>query len=213
MKPLLLMLLLTGCAVGPKQETRTADPPTAGQHAPSGHPAEHAHQDIGLAQASDQSLYQLKSQWQTQEGKPFQLAALAGRPQVLAMIYSSCKNVCPQIIADMKRIQAAVSQPGPARVGFVLVSIDPEVDTPARLAALARKSGLDSHWRLLRGSPDDVLMLANLLGVKYRKIGAHDYAHTNLITVLDRKGEIVHRQEGLGVDPAQAVQALNALSG
>lgn len=205
---LLCLALTAGCADrGAEQEAGSHDSHAA--HQPdSAESASHAgHESIEAAKASDQSLYQLESEWQTQTGTKVKLGAFGGKPLVLAMVYASCKNACPRIIADMKRIQAEAGK----GTQFALVSIDPEVDTPARLAELARKSKLDDQWLLLRGTPDDVLELAALLGVKYRKISAKDYAHTNLISVLDAKGEIAHRQQGLGVDPAQSIAALKAL--
>ena len=53
------------------------------------------------------------------------------------------------------------------------------------------------HWSLLHGQPDDILELAVLLGVKYKKDQKGGFAHANLITVLNKEGEIVHRHAGL----------------
>jgi protein SCO1/2 len=44
---------------------------------------------------------------------------------------------------------------------------------------------------------NSVLERAALLGVKYRSVSKTVFAHSNLITVLNKKGEIVHQQEGL----------------
>jgi hypothetical protein len=42
--------------------------------------------------------------------------------------------------------------------------------------------------------------------VKYRREPSGNFAHANLITILTREGEIVHRREGLegGLDEAAA---------
>ena len=206
---LMCSLILTACPASPPKEPANHD---VGHTAPSGAPMDHSqHASLEAAEPTDQSLYQLESKWQTQTGKTISLGELGGKPQVLAMVYASCKNACPRIIADMKRIQADSAKLSPNGIRLVLVSIDPEVDTPERLAELARKSQLGDQWLLLRGGSDEVMELAALLGVKYRKISAQDYAHTNMITVLNAKGEIVHRQQGLGVDPAQTLSALASL--
>lgn len=169
------------------------------------------HMSLEAATPGDESVYQLESLWKTQTNEEVALKTFMGSPTVVAMIYSSCKNACPRIISDMKSIQATVEQSHPKKVQFVLVSVDPEVDTPEKLAALAKKSDLDQQWRLLQGKPDDVMELAAVLGVKYRKISDVDYAHSNLITVLNAEGEIKHREEGLGVDPQKTIAALNEL--
>lgn len=169
------------------------------------------HLSIEPGAPSDQSLYLLDNKWNTHTGKKVELKEFAGKPVVMAMVYSSCKNACPRIIVDMKKIQAESEVKHPGQTRFVLVTMDPEVDTPAKLAELSQKSQLDQQWDLLQGSSDDVMALAAVLGVKYRKISETDYAHSNLITVLNSKGEIAHRQMGLDVEPAETLKALDTL--
>jgi protein SCO1 len=41
-------------------------------------------------------------------------------------------------------------------------------------------------------------VLAAVLGVRYRQVPATDFMHSNVITLLDAQGNIVHRQEALG---------------
>jgi protein SCO1/2 len=148
--------------------------------------------------AHNMSIYQVSSDWTTQDGERVKLGNLAGKTRVAAMAYTSCEVACPRIVASMKRIQKKAHS---AEVGFVLISIDPERDTPAALKAYARKMNLDeSDWILLTGSPDDVLELAALLGVRYRKMADGEFAHSNIITVLNVQGEIVYQQNGLGAD-------------
>jgi protein SCO1/2 len=80
----------------------------------------------------------------------------------------------------------------------VLVTIDPLVDTPERLLAYAKKNELDlSRWALLNGPPDQVRVLANVIGFKYRPTGTGQYSHTIRITVLDPQGAVVDQADGL----------------
>ena len=67
------------------------------------------------------------------------------------------------------------------------------------------------NWTLMTGSDDQVLELAALLGVKYKRISDLDYSHSNIITVLNREGEIRHQQTGLGVEPDEALLAIDEL--
>ena len=60
----------------------------------------------------------------------------------------------------------------------------------------------------MSGKPDDVLELAALLGVKYKEDSNGQFAHSNVITVLNAKGEIVHQQIGLNEDISETVQTL-----
>lgn len=51
---------------------------------------------------SNLSLYNLPSQWTTQDGKNIELKSLNGNILVMVMIYTSCKAACPRLVADMK---------------------------------------------------------------------------------------------------------------
>lgn len=148
--------------------------------------------------AHNMSIYQVSSEWVTEDGETVTLGTLEGKTQVVAMVYTSCEVACPRIVASMKTIQKKTDSDA---VGFVLISIDPERDTPEALKAYAEKMNMDdSAWTLLTGSPDNVLELAALLGVRYRKMADGEFAHSNIITVLDAQGEIVYQQNGLGAD-------------
>ena len=59
--------------------------------------------------------------------------------------------------------------------------------------------------------PDDVLELAALLGVKYKRDARGQFAHSNVITVLDANGEIVSQQIGLNGDAAPTATAVQKL--
>jgi protein SCO1/2 len=157
-----------------------------------------AHEELPSGAFSDMSLYQLASTWTTSTGQQISLGALHGQVQVLAMIYTTCDSACPLIVSVMQQIAASLSAELRPQVGFVLVTFDPERDTPEVLRAYSDKMHLDlQHWSLLHGHPDDVLALAVLLGVKYRQEHTGGFVHSNLITILNKQGEIVHRHEGL----------------
>jgi protein SCO1 len=172
--------------------------PAAGHGHDHGEGAEH----VGAAPAltpTGYSLFHLDSEWQDQTGAVRKLESLGGRVQVLTMAYTYCGYACPRLIADMKRIEGSIDPNLAEDVGFVLVSIDPERDTPERLARFAADLHLDpARWTLLTGSPDAVLELAAVLGVRYARESDTEFGHTNLITVLTPTGEIAHRQLGVG---------------
>lgn len=155
---------------------------------------------------SDYSVYDLDARWRDQGGADRALSSLAGRPQVVAMVYTSCTNTCPMIVAEMKRLEAALPQAERADVGFVLVSLDPERDTPAQLAKFADAFRLDpARWTLLTGDADGVRELAALLGIRYRAEADEQISHSNTYLVLDGAGRIVHRQDGLGAPTGPAL--------
>lgn len=154
------------------------------------------------------SLYDLGSTWRDQDGAPRTLAALRGRPRVIAMVYTHCAATCPITVAEMKRIAALT----PASVGLVLVSLDPARDTPGRLADYAASLGLPpERWTLLNGSDDAVRELAASIGVRYRRASADELSHSNVLTLVDDAGVIVRQQQGLeGTD--ETIRAARALA-
>jgi protein SCO1/2 len=72
-----------------------------------------------------------------QEGRPFGSRDLAGRVWVASFIFTRCETVCPAITRQMAQVQARTRNLEPA-LHLVSFSVDPEHDTPARLAAYAR---------------------------------------------------------------------------
>ena len=157
---------------------------------------------------SDRSLYQLDSSWTNDANASLKLAALRGKLQVVSMFFASCQFTCPVLVNDMRRIEAALPENMRTNVGFVLVSFDTERDTPEALAAYRKIHGLPSNWTLLRGAPDDVLEFAALLGIKFKKDLRGQFAHSNVITVLDGDGEITRQIVGLNRDPSDSVKAI-----
>ena len=168
---------------------------------PGQHTREHTHSPENELPAGDftaTSLYQLSSVWTTATEQRMRLGALQGKARVLVMHYTSCEYACPILISILKNIAGALEPEVRNQVGMVMVTFDPEHDTPPVLQAYSAKMALDpTHWTLLRGDPEDTLELAVLLGVKYRKDPQGGFAHSNLITILNKHGEIVHRHVGL----------------
>ena len=69
--------------------------------------------------------------------------------------------------------------------------------------------GLDPlSWLLLSRPPDDVLEFATLFGITYKRDQSGDFFHSNVITVLNKAGEMVHRHEGLQQDMASTLAAM-----
>jgi protein SCO1 len=213
------LLVLTGCNAPSGQADRMADMATAGasvdqamdhsHHGSHGH-AHDPHEALPADGPADFSIYHAMSTWIDQRGERRPLDSLAGRVQVVGMVYTHCAYACPRMILDMKRIEGALEPE--QDVGFVIVSIDPERDTPERLAEYARGARLDpDRWTLLHGEEGDILELAALLGVQYRRMANGEFVHSNLLTVLDPAGQVAHRQMGLGTDPDRTVEVIRAL--
>jgi len=148
------------------------------------------------------SVYQLSARLVDASGKMRSWPSFRGRPRIATMFYSSCPYMCPLIIESGKAIDRSLTPAERAKLGFVLVSLDPKRDSPAALTALIKKRGIDaSRWTLLRPAPSDVRPIAAVLGVKYRALADGEFNHTSVLILLDANGRILARTETIGSRP------------
>lgn len=158
---------------------------------------------------SETSIFNLKSNWNTEEGETIQLENLKGKTLVMVMIYTSCQAACPRLVADMRNIETQIPKEKIKNIQFVMVSIDPETDTPEKLKAFAKENMMDDkQWTFLQGSVSGVREFANVLSVKYKEISPIDFSHSNIISVFNSTGELIHQQEGLGVNNKETLEAI-----
>ncbi|WP_291865909.1 SCO family protein [Maribacter sp.] len=161
---------------------------------------------------SEESIFNLTTKWVTEENRTIELKDLKGKTLVMVMIYTTCKAACPRLVADMRNIEKQLPQENRKNMHFVLVSIDPETDTPEHLKAFALENQMDEeHWTFLQGTKDGVREFANVLAMKYKQISPIDFSHSNIISVLNAKGELIHQQEGLGVDNKETILKIKEL--
>lgn len=186
----------------------TSGPPIA--HARHSH--DHGHVLAGAEALPDRSIYQLEGEWTDAQGRRVRLDTLRGAPLLALLFYGTCQHACPALVHDMQAIEAALEPGKRERTRFLLVSFDPERDTPERLARYASEHGLEAaRWTLLHGSPEQIRELALVLGVRYRPSGEGSFNHTMRITLLDADGVIARQMDGLGQDPAPLLAALHDL--
>ena len=157
-----------------------------------------------------ESIYQLPSKWRDQDGRSRGLAPDQPAPVVVAMMFTHCEYACPRIISDLKAIEAQVSAAAKDQLQFLLITFDVERDLPDVLKSYASDRELDlDHWSLLHGDPEDVRETAAALSIRYKKTETGGFSHSNLLTLLDRDGVVIHRLEGLGSDPTDLVAAID----
>lgn len=159
-----------------------------------------------------ESVYQLDLRFTDDRGDDRTLGQLRGRPVAVAMFFASCTYACPLIVADLTRVRAALPAEVRDEAVILLVSFDSERDTVPVLHQFRTDRLLDDGWELWRGDAGAVRELATLLGVNYKPEADGQFAHTNLITVLNREGEIMHHRLGLKGGLDGVVAALTAPS-
>ena len=159
--------------------------------------------------SNEESIFNLTTKWHTEEGNEIILQDLKGKVLVVVMIYTSCRAACPRLVADMKNIAVQIPLDLKENIQYVLVSIDPTVDTPEVLKQFAIDNIMDDEeWTFLQGDENSVREFANVLAMKYKKIDPIDFSHSNIISVFDPRGNLVHQQEGLGVDNKETIESI-----
>ena len=154
--------------------------------------------------------YDLSGEWRTQTDKAVMLASLRGKVRVVTMGFTRCKFACPRIFHDMQKVEAALGADAD-KVGFTFLSIDPQHDTPAAMAAkMAELKMSGERWTFLSAPDDTVQQLVVALNFKFQLVEGF-FAHSNLIAVLDEDGNVIHREESLGADIEPTVSSVRQL--
>jgi len=158
------------------------------------------------------SLYTLDLPLVNSQGKTARLDVGRGHPTLVSMFYASCPTACPMLVGEVQALEERLSPDERADLRVVLVSLDPDRDTPQVLAEAADRYGVDgARWALHRTDDEHVRTLSALLDIQYRDLPDGEMNHSSVLTLLDRHGRVVARREGLGggVDPL--VEAIRAL--
>ena len=94
-------------------------------------------------------------------GRPLGSADLRGRVWVADFIFTRCPGICPRMTGRMGELQAHLATvAGGAEVRLLSISVDPEHDTPARLASYAGRHGADpERWLFVTGDRDVIWRL------------------------------------------------------
>ena len=161
---------------------------------------------------TDHSLYHLESSFTSHRNEEIKLADFKGKPVIVVMFYGNCTQVCPILIKDTWRLYEAVNESMREQVQVLAISFDTENDSPEVLKTYADYEQLNiPGWHFLTGKNTDIRSLAMMLGVKYQRQSDGNFAHSNLVTVLDKKGEISTRVEGLNQPMIEAAKAIEQI--
>ncbi len=138
------------------------------------------------------------------DGKPVALQdeLKDGRPAVVTFIFTTCTTICPLISQTLARFQDGLGA-DKDRVHIISISIDPEEDTPSRLAAYAKKLHAGPEWHHYTGTMQAIIAAARAFGV-YR---GDKMAHTPVILLRPAPDKPWVRFDGF----ATAGQLLNEI--
>ena len=139
-------------------------------------------------------------------GRAVPLDALKGNVTVYNFIFTNCTGICPIMTNNMRALTPKIDKDAPVR--FVSISVDPMRDTPAVLAAYAKRNRNDPRWTFLTGDRDAIVDLS----VKGFKLAAGDpmpggeaLLHSGKFAVADKEGIIRGYYDGNEPEVADAV--------
>jgi protein SCO1/2 len=126
-----------------------------------------------------------------QDGKAVDERVLKGRWSAVFFGYTYCPDVCP---ATLTALKVAKNRLGPKAAGLqaVLISIDPERDTPAQLKTYLSSPAFPQPITGLTGTPQQIAAVAKAYKAYYAKNGTGpDYLmdHGSAIYLMDPKGQ------------------------
>lgn len=161
-RQIFLLLLLTTAvfitALNGFAQTPAPNPATSAKPAAPPAPHDHSHMSKTPEKSSPAEKYFTDVELIDQNGKKvrFYSDVLKGKTVVVNAFFTSCTSVCPPMNRNMQKIQEALGERVGRDVFFVSITVDPEVDTPARLQEYAKNFHAGPGWTFLTGKKENL---------------------------------------------------------
>lgn len=147
---------------------------------------------------------------QDQAARRIDAAAYRGRLLLLNFVFTGCSTTCPTQTVELAALRRSLPPPLRAQVDFLSVSVDPLADTPATLAAFARRVDADQPgWRFATGAPSQIDMLTQrLAAADPRQPNPGPADHGTALYLFDATGVLRQRYAGVPVDRPRLAREL-----
>jgi len=127
-----------------------------------------------------------------QDGQTVTDQDLKGRPFLVFFGFTHCPEVCPTALFEISEILRKLGPDGD-RARALLITVDPERDTPAILKDYL--SSFDPRLWGLTGDPDAIAAVAKSYRAIFRKVpleqGGYTVDHTAIVYLMDKQGRFV----------------------
>jgi cytochrome oxidase Cu insertion factor (SCO1/SenC/PrrC family) len=181
------LVVLAGC--------RGATPPTPATRSPQ-FGAQAVHRQVPRAILNTPLL--------SASGEKVDLTSFPGKVLVISDIMTLCQETCPLDTANVVAAAQAVAAAGLSdRVEFLSITVDPNRDTPARLAAFQRLfAPVPANWITLTGTSTALAALWRYLGVYTERVPDDAPAPKDWLTGKPLTYDITHTDAVFFLDPA-----------
>lgn len=129
---------------------------------------------------------------------PVRLSDFQGEIVLLYFGYTSCPDVCPTSLANIKLALADLTPEEAAQVQVMFVSVDPARDTPEALGRYVKM--FQDDFIGATGTHEEIDWMVNAFGAKYtieppNEDGNYNVSHSAFTMVIDRNGYYVMNWE------------------
>ncbi len=128
-----------------------------------------------------------------ENGARFTNREMLGHVSIANFIFTRCPTICPVFTMKMQRVAEQTS----SKIQLVSFSVDPDYDTPERLAAYAAQHRADTkRWHFLTGDYQAVKdTVEGALKISMERMGEDengvpDIVHGSHFVLFDRRGQI-----------------------
>ena len=143
------------------------------------------------------------------EGQPQAVTALTGRWTLMFFGYTFCPDICPTTLAELRQLNGLLSEEDRQRVQVVMVSVDPNRDTPQQLKQYL--GFFDAGYRGLTGPLGDIQALSGRVGIPFipgdESLPNYTVDHSGNLALLGPDG----RQHGFIRAPLKVQKLAEAL--
>lgn len=145
-----------------------------------------------------------------QDGNPFSLKKLSGKPFIVSFIYTACPHTCSLITGSLlSGVKKTVEKPG-EEVYVLTIGFDTENDTPSRMKEYGLRFIDDfSHFKFLSTDKTTIENMTEEFGFYYRKEGDGTYEHTNMVSLVDSEGRIYRHLYGITLKSSELTASLS----
>jgi len=126
-------------------------------------------------------------------GASFRLREMRGNTVLLFFGYTSCPDVCPTTLAELKQALEKLDEEDAKQVQVLFVTVDPERDTPERVQEYVNHFNTDFIG--LSGAESELAEVWQDYGVFRENVEGNSAAgylvdHTARLTLIDRNGNL-----------------------
>ncbi|WP_285422745.1 SCO family protein [Pseudomonas sp. efr-133-TYG-103a] len=104
-------------------------------------------------------------QMTNQDGQPVSLGSLKDKWTLLFFGYTFCPDICPTTLAQLRQIKSELPEEAAAKLRVVLVSVDPNRDTPQQLKTYL--GYFDKQFVGLTTPVENIQKLANAVSIPF----------------------------------------------